>query len=239
MRSPPAGSTKDFAIGLGLQRHRAHRADEAERDMHHVIAGRQHEVRRRVAILADHLEGAGVIRPVGKDAPHQSAIDEGQVLAVARRQRQHRLSRCAAPGGVGGTAAIDGWVRTGGRLDGTAPAGGGAPLRARGRRQTDRRAGIRDGAGGTGGGRSLNIWALAGGAETASKTATRAPATAARRAGHRMMPSPPEFIPLLFTENAANSSLQAPSFPGETAAPGTGQNLTNWFPGSRSRHNSA
>ena len=91
----PAGRKHEgLAIGFGLQRHRAHRADEAERDVHDVVAGLQHEVRRRVAILPDHLEGAVLVRPVGEDPPHQTAVDVAEVLAVARRQRQHGLPGC-------------------------------------------------------------------------------------------------------------------------------------------------
>src|SRR6185312_14782581 len=62
-------------------------------------------------------------------------------------------------------------------------------------------------AGGTGGGRSLKSWASAGEATKASRKAPSAKtghACAAHR--HRKMPPPPILIPLLFTENAANSS---------------------------------
>jgi preprotein translocase subunit Sec61beta len=58
-----------------------------------VIARRQCDVRRRVAVLAQHLEGAGLVRTVGEDTPDQPAIDPRQILAVARRQRQHALGR--------------------------------------------------------------------------------------------------------------------------------------------------
>ena len=65
-------------------------------------------------------------------------------------------------------------------------------------------------AGGTGGGRSENIWAEAG---TASK-ATSANASASPGKGHPPRPNPtiplpPDVIAMLFTENAANSSLLA------------------------------
>ena len=65
--------------------------------MDDVIAGRQHDVRGRAALLADQLEGAGVVGLVGEHPPHQPAVDDRQILAVARRQRQHRLAwRCGA-----------------------------------------------------------------------------------------------------------------------------------------------
>ena len=67
-------------------------------------------------------------------------------------------------------------------------------------------------AGGTGGGRSLKSWALAGTAKKASQRPART--TAKANAGHtrlprrhRKMPSLPDFMSLLLTENAANSSL--------------------------------
>jgi hypothetical protein len=67
-------------------------------------------------------------------------------------------------------------------------------------------------AGGTGGGRSLNIWAEDG--ETMAEIRLTASATAAsthRRRPNRSMPFPPEVMGMLFTENAANSSLRAGS----------------------------
>ncbi len=60
--------------------------------MDDVVAGRQHDVRGRAALLADQLERAGVVGLVGEHPPHQPAIDDRQILAVARRQRQHPLS---------------------------------------------------------------------------------------------------------------------------------------------------
>ena len=61
--------------------------------MNDVIAGRQHDVRGRAALLADQLERAGIVGLVGEHPPYQPAIDDRQILAVARRQRQHRLAR--------------------------------------------------------------------------------------------------------------------------------------------------
>ena len=61
--------------------------------MDDVIAGRQHDVRGRPALLADQLERAGIVGLVGEHPPHQPAIDDRQILAEARRQRQHRLVR--------------------------------------------------------------------------------------------------------------------------------------------------
>ena len=60
--------------------------------MDDVTAGRQHDVRGRAALLADQLERAGVVGLVGEHPPHQPAIDDRQILAIARRQRQHPLS---------------------------------------------------------------------------------------------------------------------------------------------------
>jgi hypothetical protein len=67
-------------------------------------------------------------------------------------------------------------------------------------------------AGGTGGGRSLNIWAAAGPATAAIKM----PANASAASRHpvrpdRSIPLPPEIMNMLFTENAANSSLERPN----------------------------
>ena len=64
-------------------------------------------------------------------------------------------------------------------------------------------------AGGTGGGRSENIWAEAG----AATKATSANASASAGKGHPprpypTIPLPPDTIAMLFTENAANSSLR-------------------------------
>ena len=86
-----------FAVGLGLQRHRPHRADQAHRDMDDVAARRQHDVGRGAAFLADQFENAGLIGLVGEHPPHQAVVDDRQVLAVARGQRQHGLAggRCA------------------------------------------------------------------------------------------------------------------------------------------------
>ena len=67
-------------------------------------------------------------------------------------------------------------------------------------------------AGGTGGGRSENIWAEAG-------AASRANASASVGKGHPPRPNPtiplpPEIMAMLFTENAANSSLRRASSAG-------------------------
>jgi hypothetical protein len=64
-------------------------------------------------------------------------------------------------------------------------------------------------AGGTGGGWSLNIWAAAG--EMIAQISPPASANAAgkhRRRPNRSMPFPPRVMSMLFTENAANSSLR-------------------------------
>jgi CubicO group peptidase (beta-lactamase class C family) len=82
-----------LAVGFRLQRHGARRADQAERDMDHIIAGWQHDVRRRAALLADQLEGAVLVRLVGEHTPHQSVGDGRAVLGVARGEREHGLPR--------------------------------------------------------------------------------------------------------------------------------------------------
>ena len=163
MRSPPAGSTKAIAIGLRFQADRPHRTDQAERDVNDVIAGRQHDVRGRAALLADQLERAGVVGLVGEHPPHQPAIDDRQILAVARRQRQHPLGRNGGRGGgaTGGIVAIDGgtmvgWFSGAGSV-GIAPVPDGGARFMAGPVWTSGTA-----AGGTGGGRSWNIWAEAG-----------------------------------------------------------------------------
>ena len=78
-------------------------------------------------------------------------------------------------------------------------------------------------AGGTGGGRSENIWAEAG---TASK-ATTAKASVSAGKGHPPRPNPtiplpPEIMAMLFTENAANSSLRIGSSAGTGGGTRTG-----------------
>ena len=67
--------------------------------MDDIAARRQHDVRRRAALLADQLEGAVLVRLVGKHPPHQSVADDRQILAVTRGQRQHRLARRSEAGG--------------------------------------------------------------------------------------------------------------------------------------------
>ena len=142
--------------------------------MDDVIAGRQHDVRGRAALLADQLERAGVVGLVGEHPPHQPAVDDRQILAVARRQRQHRLSwNCGAPAAAtGGTVAIDGWHdgRLGQRRGkvGIVPVPDGGARFMAGAVWTSGTA-----AGGTGGGRSWNIWAETGAGSSAAKPAPR------------------------------------------------------------------
>ena len=78
-------------------------------------------------------------------------------------------------------------------------------------------------AGGTGGGRSENIWAETG--EGSSAASTKASASAGK--GHPPRPNPtipllPEIMAMLFTENAANSSLRSRSSAGSSGGTGTG-----------------
>src|SRR5215475_9058047 len=63
-------------------------------------------------------------------------------------------------------------------------------------------------AGGTGGGRSENIWAEPG--TGSSETSTNASASTGKGQPHPNppIPLPPEVMAMLFTENAANSSLR-------------------------------
>ena len=147
--------------------------------MNDVIAGRQHDVRGRAALLADQLERAGIVRLVGEHPPYQPAIDDRQILAVARRQRQHRLAAVGVPGGgtTGGTVVSDGctmvgWFNGAGSV-GIAPVPeGGARFSA----GPPGASGTRPG--GTGGGRSWNIWAEA--EAGSSETSATASASAGR-----------------------------------------------------------
>ena len=142
-----------LAVGLGFQRHRPHRADQAERDMDHIAARRQHDVGRRAALLADQFEGAGLVRPVRKHPPHQPAVDDRQVLAVARRQRQHapgRRPKRPAARTTGGTAATVGCVNG-------AAGWGSEPDRKAAPDSSPAPQVPAPDAGGTGGGRSVNI----------------------------------------------------------------------------------
>ena len=130
--------------------------------------------------------------------------------AIILFQRDEALGDAAA----GGTMAMEGWVNGAGRLGIDAGPEGGARFIAGpdGASGTD--------AGGTGGGRSENICAEA----EVAISETRIPASAS--AGSRRpprpdpsMPLPPGVMVMLFTENAANSSLPAR----EAAARGTGK----------------
>ena len=104
----------------------------------------------------------------------------------------------------GGTMV--GWVSGAGRLGGIdAGPDGGARFKA----GPPGASGIADG--GTGGGRSENIWAELG----AEMSETSAKASASAGKGHParpypLLPLPLEVMGMLFTENAANSSLQRP-----------------------------
>ena len=62
-------------------------------------------------------------------------------------------------------------------------------------------------AGGTGGGRSENIWAEAGPASSANASPSAGKGQAPRP--NPTIPLPPEIMAMLFTENAANSSLRS------------------------------
>ena len=162
------------AIGLRFQAHRPHRADQAKRHVDDVTAGRQHDVRGRAALLADQLERAGVVGLVGEHPPHQPAIDDRQILAVARRQRQHPLSwNCGAlaaqPAGSLRSTVARWWAGSVARRGIVPVPDGGARFMA-GAVWTSGTA-----AGGTGGGRSENIWAETGAGSSAAsaKASTR------------------------------------------------------------------
>ena len=60
--------------------------------MHHIAAGRQHEDRRRGALLAQHAERAGAVRLVGIDPPMQAAGDVRRLAAEPRVHHQGDLS---------------------------------------------------------------------------------------------------------------------------------------------------
>ena len=139
----------------------------------------------------------------------------GQILAVARGQRQHGLpgaSRRPAAAAAGGAVAIDGWrdgrlrQRCGGRTgpdpgpDGGARfiAGPVARVRNRGRRHRRRPVGEHLG---RDGGRHQSRPAL---------WQAPAPGGAARPARARRCRHPSNPWRMLFTENAANSSLRDP-----------------------------
>ena len=121
---------------------------------------------RRAAILADQLEAAGLVRTVRKHPPHQPAVDDRQILAVARRQRQHLAwpaVECARRRRRR-RHRRDRWRK--GWAGSAATAGSAVSMPGRRRRQIQDRAARRGAsgiaAGGTGGGRSENICADAG-----------------------------------------------------------------------------
>ena len=79
-------------------------------------------------------------------------------------------------------------------------------------------------AGGTGGGRSENIWAETGAGSNAQPSAK---ASTSAGKGHPPRPNPtiplpPEIMAMLFTENAANSSLRSGSSAGGGSGTRTG-----------------
>ena len=154
--------------------------------MDDVTAGRQHDVRGGAALLADQLERAGVVGLVGEHPPHQPAIDDRQILAVARRQRQHRLAwnrgtLAALPAG----RAIDGGTMVG-WFSGAECSESRRSPRAAPDSWPARSGASGTEAGGTGGGRSWNIWAEAGAGSMAehqgSRKASASPGKAIRPA---------------------------------------------------------
>ena len=156
--------------------------------MDDVVARRQHDVRRRAAILADQLEGAGLVGLVGEHPPHQAAGDDWACPCRSARSATARPApRSSAPGGgtTGGTGAIDGWAEARGCVNGAGRLGHGGRAGRRRQAHRRRRASGTD-AGGTGGGRSVNIWAetAAGQAENSAdskrKRDRQQPAAAAR-----------------------------------------------------------
>jgi hypothetical protein len=80
-------------------------------------------------------------------------------------------------------------------------------------------------AGGTGGGRSENIWAETGAGSSAASAKPSIKASIGK--GHPPRPNPtiplpPEIMAMLFTENAANSSLRSGSSAGGGSGTRTG-----------------
>lgn len=96
---------------------------------------------------------------------------------------------------------MEGCVNDGGRLGVDAGPDGGARLTAA--------PGSGTSAGGTGGGRSLNNWALAGAIVAAKNTVSVSTDRSQPPRRDPKMPSPPDAIAMLFTENAAISSHPA------------------------------
>ena len=81
--------------------------------------------------------------------------------------------------------------------------------------------------GGTGGGRSENIWARTGAGSSAASAKASIKAAARAGKGHPPRPNPttplpPEIMAMLFTENAANSSLRSASSAGGGSGTGIG-----------------
>ena len=82
-------------------------------------------------------------------------------------------------------------------------------------------------AGGTGGGRSWNIWAETGAGSSAASAQPSIKASTSAGKGHPPRPNPtiplpPEIMAMLFTENAANSSLRSGSSAGGGSGTRTG-----------------
>ena len=114
-----------------------------------------------------------------------------------------------------------GWFSGGAESGGVAPAPEGGARFMAGPDWTSGTA-----AGGTGGGRSWNIWAEAGAGSNAAGAKARAKANVNASAGkghpprpNPTIPLPPEIMGMLFTENAANSSLR-----GRSSTAGSGGN---------------
>ena len=195
--------------------------------MDDVIARRQHDVRGRAALLADQLEGAGIVGLVGEHPPHQPAVDDRQVLAVARRQRQHRLARrsrrpaAARPAARWRSTAARWWAgqwrgqaRDRRRARRAAPGSSQVRRGVRHRGRRHRRRAVAE-----------NIWAEAeaGSSETSASGKRKRREKTSRPARAPPIPLPPEVMAMLFTENAANSSLRTASS-GSAGRDGTGRN---------------
>ena len=224
MRRPPAGSTNNSRSVSDFKRHRPHGADQAKRDVHDVAARRQHDVRRRAALLAHQLEGAGVVGLVGEHPPHQPAVDDRQVLAVARRQRQHRLS-----GGRGARRrhrrrhGSDRRLHDGGCVNGAGRSGSPPDRRAAQDSWPDRDGASGTAAGGTGGGRSPNICAEPGlaAATPAAQRKRQQPGTAARPARDPPIPLPREVMAPAFHRKRGKFKPRPASRPGGCELAGT------------------
>jgi hypothetical protein len=150
---------------------------------------------------------AAFIRLCRRNPPH-AVVDHRQVLAVARSATVRPGPQWLRPAAASPVARTDRRLRDGRQA--AAPAGRDRARPVGGARFIAGPVSVSGtAAGGTGGGRSENIWAATDpGTEPARIVASAINGKGRLARPHPLIPLPVEPIGMLFTENAANSSLR-------------------------------